>query len=750
MRKFILPFFCGALLSVIGVLTHGAFAASAPKVGPNSIGGTVTSPAGPEAGVWVMAETNELGNRLLKIVVTDEQGRFVLPELPKAKYKVWARGYGLVDSKPVEAQPGATVKLTTAAAADAKEAAQIYPSNYWSSLIEFPAASEFPGTGPKGNGIAPNLREQEHWIGHMAENCQFCHQLGNLATRTVADASDPVEAWSQRTHKDRSPDDVFFEGDKTYQGRFYGERMSNLMTLFGRERGLGMFADWTTRIAKGELPASKPARPAGVERNIVITTWDMGGGHFMHDSNSTDKRNPTVNANGPIYGYGTFSGTVQSLDPKTGERKEYKLTDRKGGYFKNANNHTGMMDAKGRIWMSNIAELLPMVTRTSQGENPDYCTDPGNPFAKYFPRPAKEARIVTMFDPKTGKNEIVTTCFGTHHLNFDKDERLYFSGDTNVVGWLNVKTLDETHDVGKSVGWCPFVLDTNGDGKITPDSTQWNEIVETHLAGGEGESHNAKEAIEQTKYIPQAAHELTKPLDPTKDTRIAGHNYGMAVSPTDQSYWGAKYTPFIPSGILRVTPGPNPPITCMTEYWEPPKVNGKYLAYNIRGVDVDTDGIAWVAFGSGAIGRFDRTKCKVKNGPTATGQHCPEGWEIIEAPGPKYKGLKQGTDWFYVTFVDHHNTLGLGKNVPVFPNSVGDELLAYVPKEKKFVHLRIPYPLGFYPRGLDGRIDDEKAGWKGRGIWATNNIVPMWHQETGEGSTEYAAHFQVRPNPLAE
>jgi hypothetical protein len=104
----------------------------------------------------------------------------------------------------------------------------------------------------------------------------------------------------------------------------------------------------------------------------------------------------------------------------------------------------------------------------------------------------------------------------------------------------------------------------------------------------------------------------------------------------------------------------------------------------------------------------------------------------------------------HLVFVDHHNTFGLGPDVPIFPNSSGDELLAYLPKEKKLIHLRVPYPLGFYSRGVDGRIDNEKAGWKGRGLWSTNNVIALWHQEDGEGSPLYAAHFQMRPNPLAD
>jgi hypothetical protein len=717
-------------LAVATIVSAATPAVGAPKVGSHSIGGTVMGDGGPEAGVWVIAETSELGNPFTKIVVTDDQGRFVLPDMPQAKFKVWARGYGLSDSQPVDASPGTSVSLKASKAPSAAAAAQIYPANYWFSLIHIPAASEFPGTGPHGNGIAPAMRTQEEWITHMKENCQFCHQLGTLATRQVADIGNPVEAWSQRTQKDRSPDDVFFEGSTTHLKRNYGQRMTNLMTLFGRDRGLAMYADWTTRIGHGELPSAAPARPAGVERNVVITMRNIADGHFLHDSISTDKRNPTVNAGGPLYATAQFAGEIVALDFDGGKQHEFKLSDYKGAYAENANDHTDTMDSKGRIWMTLAAP---------QGDNPGYCVDPQNKFAQYFPRDSKVGRVVTVLDPKTGKNEVIPVCFGTHHLNFDSHDRVYFSGDTEVVGWVDTQVWDKTKDPAKSVGWCPMVLDTNGDGKITPDRTHWNSRMEG-IGGGEGADLRAGD----TGTAGVAG------LDPQQDTRIAGFNYGMAVSPKDQSYWAAKYSPIFPSGIVRIETGTNPPTTCKTEYYEAPKVNGKYSAYNARGVDVDANGIAWVAFGTGAIGRFDRSKCKVGNGPTATGQQCPEGWEIIDTPSPKLAGTQVGSDWFYLVFVDHHTAFGLGAEVPIFPNSVGDEMLAYLAKEKKFVHLRVPYPLGFYARGVDGRIDDEKAGWKGRGLWASNNVIPLWHQENGEGSTETAVHFQLRPSPLAE
>jgi hypothetical protein len=725
------------LMAVGNAQAESKIAVAPPSVGPTAIGGTVSGAAGPEAGVWVIAETSDLPSRFAKIVVTDDQGRFVLPDLPKAKYKVWSRGYGLADSRSVDASRGQIVQLKNFRAASASEAAQIYPANYWSSLLRVPAASEFPGTGPTGNGISPAFKIQQDWIVHLMENCEVCHQIGTKATRELAESGDPVEAWNQRIRKDRNPDAPFYEA-KIPVERGFAARMDSLMTLYGRHRGLEMFADWTTRISKGETPPAPP-RPTGVERNVVLTLWEMGGGRFFHDSVSTDKRNPTVNAGGSLYGSATFTAMLVALDPKTAQEQQYKLRNMKGERWEAANNHTPMMDAKGRIWMTNIGTLTATLrNRPYQGPNPSYCTDVNNRFAKYFPRVADETQVISMFDPITKTDQVLPVCFGTHHLNFDNSNRLYFSGDTEVVGWLDTDVWDKSKDISKAIGWCPFVLDTNGDGKITADRSQWNQRLDG-IGGGEGASVTFK-GTGKSDGLP----------DPNKDTRIAGFTYGLGISPKDQSFWAAKFSPYIPSGIIRVETGAHPPETCKTEYFEAPKVDGQYRAYNARGVDVDADGVAWVAFGSGMIGRFDRSKCKVLTGPTATGQHCPEGWELISTPGPKFKGTNVSSDWSYLVFVDHHNTLGLGHEVPIIPNSSGDELLAYLPKTKQFVHLRVPYPLSFYARSLDGRIDDQKGGWKGRGLWATNNTIPIWHTEWGEGSAEVAAHFQIRPNPLAQ
>jgi len=140
-------------LGIVGVIAVSALdtggTLQAQRRSPDGyISGTVRSSNGPEAGVWVIAETKDLPTNFIKIVVTDDAGRFVVPELPSASYRVFVRGYGLADSTPVQLKPGsADVQLTAPLAKTPREAAKVYPGNYWLSLLEPPAASEFPGTG---------------------------------------------------------------------------------------------------------------------------------------------------------------------------------------------------------------------------------------------------------------------------------------------------------------------------------------------------------------------------------------------------------------------------------------------------------------------------------------------------------------------------------------------------------------------------------------------------------------------------
>ena len=104
----------------------------------------------------------------------------------------------------------------------------------------------------------------------------------------------------------------------------------------------------------------------------------------------------------------------------------------------------------------------------------------------------------------------------------------------------------------------------------------------------------------------------------------------------------------------------------------------------------------------------------------------------------------------YYSWVDQFDTFGLGRNVPIATGNQSDALLALLPDTGQYVILRVPYPMGFYTKGLDGRIDDPQAGWKGKGLWATYSTRAPFHIEGGKGTTSKVVHFQLRPDPLAK
>jgi len=363
------------------VLSVPAFA------GPADISGVVTGPKGPEAGVWVIAETGDLPTKFAKVVVTDDKGRFVIPELPKASYSVWVRGYGLADSDKQSSAPGKSVKFNVRMAGSAKEAAELYPGMYWYSMLNIPAANEFPGTGEKGNGISTNMKAQHYWVDSVKNSCQSCHALGSAGVRKVPEIfskeGDSFKAWAKRTQA--------------------GQAMTNMaLTLgnMGAERALKQFADWTDRIAAGELPFEKPERPKGVERNVVITMWDWSSNKaYMHDLVSTDKDNPTVNANGRVYGSPEEStDNVPVLDPvkhvATTIKHPYKdaetpsstsLPKSTSAYWGDEviwDGHTSihnlMMDRQGRMWFT--ARIRPA------GAQPKFCSDGSIASSKIAPQ----------------------------------------------------------------------------------------------------------------------------------------------------------------------------------------------------------------------------------------------------------------------------------------------------------------------------------------------------------------------------
>jgi hypothetical protein len=692
----------GLLVGLVQLNAQPAAPASV-TVGADEIGGAVIGPNGPEAGVWVIAETTDLPTKFAKIVVTDDEGRYLIPDLPKGNYDVWVRGYGLVDSAKMRTEPGKVVNLTAVPAPDAAAAAQIYPPIYWFSMLHVPRKDEFP---------LSKIKSQGEWLNIVKSGaCQSCHPLGTPGMRTIpkelGEFKNSAEAWQRR---------LMSGSAQMFMARDIGR--------LDTQRALELFGDWTDRIAAGELPFAKPQRPEGMERNAVITLWDWSSPTaYLHDAISTDRRNPRVNAGGKIYGSPEDSTDfVPILDPVTNTASEVKhpVRDSKTPNSKDnpfapspywgakpiwdsqTINHNPMMDEKGRVWFT---------PRIRPHANPDFCKQgSSHPSAKAFP--LQEAnRHLSMYDPATGKFTLISTCFPTHHLNFAQDENqtLWVSAGVvgpGVLGWLNRKVFEETGDEAKSQGWTPFILDTNGDGKRDP-------------------------------YV-----EPDQPVDPTKDKRVAVNLYAVGVSPSDGAVWGTVLG--YPGAIVRVNPGPNPTETALAEIYEPPAPG-----FGPRGGDVASNGVYWVSLASGHLASFDRRKCKVLNGPTATGKHCPEGWTLYQLPGPQLKDVPDpgSAEASYYTWVDWFDTFGLGRDVPIAMGNLNSAIFALV--DGKFVKITVPYPMGFFAKNVDGRIDDPNAGWKGRELWSTYGSRTMFHLEGGKTNRPKAVRIQLRPNPLA-
>jgi streptogramin lyase len=662
-----------AMLTVVAMGSRGS-----AKATTDYIQGQVTGPGGPEAGVWVIAQTNSLGTPFRKIVVTDDDGRFVIPQLTPATYKVWVRGYGLRDTEKVSASPGTDSLTIRAQRAGRVEAAEFYPASYWLSMM-----------APPGD-----VPDTDAFFSSVKLGCELCHQLGSKATRTLTRA--------QLDH-----------------GWMKASTMNGTADGFGRDRMLDMVSAWSAKVRAGETPPAPP-RPSGLERNMVVTQWEWGDRFtYAHDEIATDKRDPTKNANGRIYGVDIGNDHTLFVDPVTNragavetptlngfrtdwchqtyvgpaggdplpngfgtlgcpaDRGESDFEDK---YRNAANPHNPMMDAAGRVW------LTTQVRREWAADMPEFCKSDPVIFNN------RHHRQLGVFDPKTGKTELIDTCYGTHHLQFDRNGRLWVSGDVFVVGWFDPDKYDPARPetLKQAQGYAQLVVDSDGDG--------------------------------------------------TKDTPVIGFNYGIIPNPADGSVWTAQPFTGARGIIVRYDPA-----TGVSEEYRPPEPGS-----GPRGVDVDTTGVIWAAMGgSGDLGRFDRSKCARTWG---TGDQCPEGWTFYRSPGPSMKKVDgtdgtKGADYHYYLWVDQFNTLGMGKDIVILNGTGSDSLLAFDPTTEKFTTIRIPYPLNTFTRGLDGRIDNPNTGWKGRGLWFDNGLDPLLHSEV---QRSYVGKVQLRPDPLAK
>ncbi len=659
----------------------------------DDIGGVVTSADGPEAGVWVVAETTDLPTRFIRIVATDDAGQYVLPDLPDATYEVWVRGYGLVDSARVSATPGQTLDLDAVVAPDAVAAAQVYPAAWWLSMMELPEGEH-------------SQRE----LGSSVTGCMNCHQVGNKATREIlpgilSESDSHLDAWDQRVTMGPM-----------------GAGMSGMYRRLGPQRE--MFANWTDRIASGEAPTQTPPRPTGTERNVVVTLWDWGTEtDGRTDSTPSDVRDATVNANGLVYGVVQPSDILAVLDPVEHRAFNIQIPSNAPPILTNtptspyygddpiwarqSDPRSVAMDGEGRVWLTGRVR--------GADEQPSFCTDGSNAFADYFPI-ERGTRQAFMYDPDTEAFSEIDTCFSADHNQLGEDERFYY-GFREGVGWIDTEIWDETEDAEAAQGWCPTVLDTNGDGVISPGWTEPDE-----------------------------------PVDPARDHRIAYGCYSPAYNTADGTVWCSD-NGRDDNTLMRLDLGDNPPESCIAEVYMPPPSIQNPPPYGSGGLHITSDGLVWQDWrGSGHFASFDRSVCTVTNGPDATGQSCPEGWTFQRMDKPTFSNAEMpiNSDESYLTQIDHHDVLGLGAETPVYGVVNTDSLEVFVPASEEFVTLRVPYPMGFFSRSSVGRIDDPTTGWKGRALWSSYSNYAAWHLEGGPGTLQKSVKFQIRPDPLAK
>ena len=342
-----------------------------------------------------------------------------------------------------------------------------------------------------------------------------------------------------------------------------------------------------------------------------------------------------------------------------------------------ANPHNPMLDEKGRVWMTTqvrggTREDLPRwaknVIDTDTGTKEDIETA----YDLYLA--GGHRRNLGYLDTKTGKFVLVNTAFGTHHLQFDSEGRIWTTGDSQVLGMLDTAKLNPAD----------------------PESTEMK------------------------------AQKAWMKVDPKTRKSAGGGGYGLIISPIDGAVWRA-YTQ---------GDGPNNKISRFD-----PK-SRQFKDYPLpapgrlpRGIDASTDGKIWVATGSGHLGRFDP---------------ATEQFKYWDLPGPKLKstGKETGSAEFpYYLWVDQFDALGLGKNIVIVTGTISDSFLVFDPAKETWAVIRLPYPMPFYARGLDGRIDDPNGGWKGRGLWGSYSSYKTNFTETRKG---YVTHVQLRPNPLAQ
>ena len=392
----------------------------------------------------------------------------------------------------------------------------------------------------------------------------------------------------------------------------------------------------------------------------MLTLWDWGSAQDGRSDNVVDRQTRSAHATptGQIYGVSQPTDALMVLDPVENKASVVKIPSMSSAlapatvsptwadriWNHQADPRSAEMDAKGRVWL----------TARNHNERPAFCADvEKNKYAKNYKLPTGRgggggAKQVANYDTKTQKFEFVDVCFSVDHNELSEDNFIYY-GTNNSLGWVDMDTWDKTHDAEKSQGWCPAIIDSNGDGKIGPG---WSEP--------------------------------DSPVDPAKDRRVEFGCYAIAYSEKDHGVWcssnvGNQFK------LTFITKGANPPESCRAEMYTPPggaasaddghrRRHRRRQRHRLR---------SWRV--SGQLIAFDRRKCKSPD-RKADGQHCPEGWTIYRNNEPKYTNSPYNASEPYLNHIDSVDALGLGKDSPIYASINTDSMEVFSAKTKQFVH----------------------------------------------------------------
>ena len=328
------------------------------------------------------------------------------------------------------------------------------------------------------------------------------------------------------------------------------------------------------------------------------------------------------------------------------------------------NNHNSMFGRDGRVWLA--------ASVRGAGEPGVLQAGLGSSVGEGVPDGARRSAHLAVFDLKTKKYTFVDTCFSTHHLQFgyDANDTIWTSGGGPVVGWLNSKMFDQTGDAAKSQGWTALVLDTNGNGKrdayVEPDAAAGSDEGHAHqrtFLCGDAES-GGRIGLGRHARRPGRGRAAGARLESAgdgarRDLQRADARLRRARRRHRQQGRRVGFARQRPHGQLR-----SPQVQGAAE-----RAKGHRRSLSRRLV-------------------------------------------VPSVPGPGFKGIGENSaESSYYSWVDQHNTFGLGNDVPMSTGNLNDGIIAFA--NGRMVVLRVPYPMGFYAKGFDGRIDDPKAGWKG-------------------------------------